>query len=196
VTGVQTCALPISLVGAFLTALVVAREWERGTFEALFVTPVRPAEILLAKIIPYFATGMVGLALCLVAARWVFDVPLYGSLAVLLAAAMLYMLVSVGIGLLISAATKNQFIASQMALLTSFLPALSLSAFLFDLRNVPLPIRTIGNLLPATHFMELIRTLFLAGNVWPMIFKNCAILLAYAAVLLGLALRVTRKRLQ
>ena len=187
--------LIMTLVGAFLTALVVAREWERGTFEALFVSPVRPAEILLAKIIPYFATGMVGLALCLVAARWVFEVPLYGSLAVLLAAAMLYMLVSVGIGLLISSATKNQFIASQMALLTSFLPALMLSGFLFDLRNVPLPIRTIGSLLPATHFMELIRTLFLAGNVWPMIFKKCVILLAYALILLGLALRVTRKRL-
>ncbi|MDR2853106.1 MAG: ABC transporter permease [Burkholderiaceae bacterium] len=188
--------LIMTLVGAFLTALVVAREWERGTFEALFVSPVRPVEILLAKIIPYFAVGMIGLAMCLVAARWVFGVPLYGSLAVLLTAAMLYMLVSVGIGLLISSLTKNQFIASQMALLISFLPALMLSGFLFDLRNVPLPIQVIGHVMPATYYMELIRTLFLAGDLWPMIFKNCAILLAYALVLLGLALRVTRKNLE
>jgi len=188
--------LIMTLVGAFLTALVVAREWERGTFEALFVTPVRPIEILLAKIIPYFAVGMIGLAMCLVAARWVFGVPLYGSLTVLLVAAMLYMLVAVGMGLLISSATKNQFIASQMALLLSFLPSLMLSGFLFDLRNIPVPIRVIGYAMPATYFMELIRTLFLAGNIWPMIVKNCAILLVYAVGILALALRVTHKRLQ
>jgi ABC-2 type transport system permease protein len=131
-----------------------------------------------------------------VAARWVFEVPLYGSLWVLLVSSMLYMLVAVGMGLLISSITKNQFIASQMALLISFLPALMLSGFLFDLRNVPLPIQVIGHVMPATYFMELIRSLFLAGDYWPMIFKDCAILFGYALVMLGLALFVTRKRLQ
>jgi ABC-2 type transport system permease protein len=188
--------LIMTLVGAFLTALVVAREWERGTFEALFVSPVQPLEILLAKIIPYFVVGMIGLAMCLVAARFVFGVPLHGSLAVLLFAAMLYMLVSVGMGLLISAITKNQFIASQMALLLSFLPSLMLSGFLFDLRNAPGFIQLISHALPATYFVELIRSLFLAGDIWPMIVKNCAILLAYAVAMLTLALRATRKRLE
>ena len=187
--------LIMTLVGAFLTALVMAREWERGTLEALFVTPVRPVEILLAKIIPCFGIGMIGLALCLLAARLLFDVPLYGSFVVLVVASMLYMLVALGIGLLISAMTKNQFLASQIALLASFLPAMMLSGFIFDLRNVPTAIRVVGDLLPATYFMELVKSLFLAGNFWPMILKDCAILAAYAMVLLGLARLVTRKRL-
>ena len=187
--------LIMTLVGAFLTALVMAREWERGTLEALFVTPVRPVEILLAKIIPCFGIGMIGLALCLLAARFLFDVPVYGSFIVLVIASMLYMLVALGIGLLISAVTKNQFLASQIALLASFLPAMMLSGFIFDLRNVPTAIRVIGNLLPATYFMELVKSLFLAGDFWPMILKNCAILAAYAVALLGLARLVTRKQL-
>ncbi len=187
--------LIMTLVGAFLTAMVMAREWERGTLEALFVTPVRPEEILLAKIIPYFMVGMLGLSMCLLAARFLFEVPMYGSLLIILISSMLYMLVALGIGLVISSVTKNQFLASQLAIISSFMPAMMLSGFLFDLRNVPVAIRLVGHLLPATYFMELIRTLFLAGNVWPLIFKNCAILTGYAMLLLGLARFVTRKKL-
>ncbi|MDM0107179.1 ABC transporter permease [Variovorax sp. J22R24] len=187
--------LIMTLVGAFLTALVMAREWERGTLEALFVTPVRPVEILLAKIIPYFGIGMLGLLLCLVAARFLFEVPMYGSLAVIVVSAMLYLLVAVGVGLVISSVTRNQFLASQVALISSFLPSLMLSGFLFDLRNVPTVVRIVGQALPATYFMELVRTLFLAGNVWPLIFRNCAILMLYAVVLLCVARFVTRKNL-
>jgi ABC-2 type transport system permease protein len=188
-------AMIMTLVGAFLTALVMAREWERGTLEALFVTPVRPAEILLAKIIPYFLVGMAGLALCLLASHFLFKVPMEGSLIVVVCVSMLYLFVAVGMGLVISSVTRNQFLASQVALLSSFMPSMMLSGFLFDLRNVPLAIQIVGNALPATYFMELIKTLFLAGNVWPLIFKNCAILAGYALLLLGVARAVTRKKL-
>ena len=187
--------LIMTLTGAFLTSLVVAREWERGTLEALFVTPVRPTEILLAKLIPHFGVGMIGFVMCLLAARFLFEVPMLGSLSLLVLASVLYMLVSLGVGLLISSATKNQFIASQVALLTSFLPAVMLSGFLFDLNNVPLVVRVVGQALPATHFMELIKTLMLAGNVWPIVFKDGAILAGYAVALLFAAQRVTRKRI-
>jgi ABC-2 type transport system permease protein len=187
--------LIMTLVGAFLTAMVMAREWERGTLEALFVTPVRPGEILLAKIIPYFVVGMLGLGMCLVAARFQLGVPIYGSFPVILISSMLYMLVALGLGLVISSITKNQFLASQIAIISSFMPSLMLSGFLFDLRDVPMVIRLVGQALPATYFIELIRTLFLAGNVWPLIFKDCAILAAYAVLLLGLARFVTRKKL-
>lgn len=156
--------LIMTLVGAFLTALVMAREWERGTLESLFVTPVHPVEILLAKIVPYFCVGMVGLVMCLLAARFLFNVPIHGSLWLVMGSGMLYMLVSLALGLLISAATKNQFVASQVALLASFMPSMMLSGFMFDLRNVPEAINIIGHLLPATYFMELIKTLFLAGD--------------------------------
>jgi ABC-2 type transport system permease protein len=113
----------------------------------------------------------------------------------LLGSSVLYLLVALGMGLAISSVTKNQFLASQLAVLTSFMPALMLSGFMFDLRNAPTVIRTIGQVLPATHFMELIKTLFLAGNVWPLIIKNCTILAGYAALFLGLAHLVTKKRL-
>lgn len=185
----------MTLVGAFLTSMVVAREWERGTLEALFVTPVRPTEILLAKMIPCFAVGMTGFLMCLLAARFLFDVPMQGSLALLVLSSVMYMFVALGVGLLISSATKNQFIASQMALLISFMPALMLSGFLFDLNNVPPVVRFIGEALPATHFLELIKTLMLAGNVWPIIVKDLLILAAYAVILLGAARWVTRKRI-
>lgn len=187
--------LIMTLVGAFLTSLVVAREWERGTLEALFVTPVRPLEILLAKLIPYFGVGMIGFFMCMVAARFLFHVPMEGSMWLLVFSSVLYMFVALGVGLLISSVTKNQFIASQMALLTSFLPAMMLSGFLFDLNNVPAAVRVIGELLPATHFLDLIKTLMLAGNVWPIVIKDCAILTAYAVILLTAARLVTRKRI-
>ncbi len=187
--------LIMTLVGAFLTALVMAREWERGTLEALFVTPVRPAEILLAKIIPYFAVGMLGLLLCLLAARFLFAVPMHGSLAVVVLSSMLYLIVAVSLGLVISSVTRNQFLASQVALIATFMPSMMLSGFLFDLRNVPVAVRVIGHVLPATYFMDLVKTLFLAGDVWPLVWRNCAVLAAYAVGLLLLARAVTRKRL-
>lgn len=185
-----------TLVGAFLTALVVAREWERGTLEALFVTPVRPIEILISKTLPYFGVGMLGLILCLLAARFLFHVPMHGSLALILLSSVLYMLVALGIGLLISSATKNQFLASQIALVSSFMPALMLSGFIFDLRNMPAVVAALAHVLPATYFLEVLKSLLLAGNIWPMIVRNCLILALYAAVLLTLARAQTRKRLE
>jgi ABC-2 type transport system permease protein len=187
--------LVMTLIGAFLTAMVVAREWERGTFEALFVTPVRSGEILLGKTIPYFGLGMVGLLLCVVSSKFLFHVPIVGSLAVLLAGSMLYVLVALGIGLLISSYFKNQLVASQLTMLATFMPALMLSGFLFDLRSMPAVIRAITYLLPARYYVALLQTTFLAGDIWPVILPNAAVLTVMVA-LLGLASRaVTHKRL-
>ena len=187
--------LVLTLIGAFLTSLLIAREWERGTLESLFVTPVRPLEIMLAKIIPYLGIGAVDLVMCLLAAHFLFEVPIRGSLPVLIAASMLYLLVSLGIGLVISGKTRNQFQASQVALLASFMPAMMLSGFVFDIRNMPQAVQIISHLLPATYFMELVKTLFLAGNYWPLIVKNSLILTGYAVLLLWLATRTLKKTL-
>jgi len=187
--------LIITLIGAFLTALVVAREWERGTLEALLVTPVRSDEILLGKVIPYFVLGMIGFALCIAAAQFLFHVPLRGSLPVLTGAAMLYLLVSLGIGLVASALTRSQFVASQIALLATFLPAMMLSGFLFDLRSMPIAVQLVTYLLPARYFVALLQTIFLAGDVWSVILPNAAVLFGMAAGLMLLARRAMRKRL-
>jgi ABC-2 type transport system permease protein len=187
--------LIMTLIGALLTALVMAREWERGTIEALFVTPVRSGEILLGKTVPYFVLGMIGLALCILAARFLFHVPLRGSLWVLIGVSMLYLLVTLGIGLLISSLTKSQFVASQITLLSTFMPATMLSGFLFDLRSMPEPVRLITYLLPARYYVAMLQTIFLAGNVWAVILPNAAVLAAMAGVLLFVTRGTTRKRL-
>jgi ABC-2 type transport system permease protein len=187
--------LIVTLVGAFLTSMVVAREWERGTMEALFVTPVRPTEILLAKLVPYFLVGMAGFAMCLAASRWLFHVPMVGSAWLVVLAGMLYLVVALGMGLLISSVAKNQFLASQVALISSFLPALMLSGFLFDLRNVPALVRWIAEALPATHFLRLVKTLFLAGDAWTIVVPQMLLLAGYAVAFLLAARRATRKRL-
>lgn len=187
--------LIMTLVGAFLTSLLIAREWERGTLEALFVTPVRPLELVLAKIAPYIVIGLLDLAICIVAARVLFEVPVRGSLLAILITSLLYLVVSLLMGLLISGVTRNQFAASQMALLLSFMPALMLSGFVFDLRNVPLVVRGIGQLVPATHFMTVLKTLFLAGTDWAMVARSCGILTGYALLFLVLTWRTVRKRL-
>lgn len=188
--------LVLTLIGGFLTSLLIAREWERGTLESLFVTPVRPIEIVLSKVTPYMVVGVMDLIMCLLAAHFLFQVPMRGSLILIFIAGLLYLMVSLLLGLLISGVTRNQFQASQVALLTSFMPAMMLSGFVFDLRNVPVVIQMVSQVLPATHFMELIKTLFMAGNHWPMIVRDCSILALYALVLLLATQRTLRKTLR
>ncbi|QGY31718.1 ABC transporter permease [Pantoea cypripedii] len=188
--------LILTLVGAFLTALLIARERERGTLEALFVTPVRPLELVLAKLAPYVVLGTIDLLICLLAAHFLFDVPIRGSLWAIVFASLLYLLVSLGMGLTISGFASGQFLASQIALIASFMPALMLSGFVFDIRNLPLVVQIISQLLPATHFMSLIKTLFLAGDDWPLFLKECGILMVFALVFISASRMSLRKRLR
>jgi len=187
--------LVMTLIGGLLTAMVMAREWERGTLESLFVTPVRSDEILIGKTLPYFMLALAGFVLCVLSAKFLFHVPLRGSLWVLSAVSMLYTLVALGIGLLISSAVKNQLVASQLVALTTFMPALMLSGFLFDLRSMPAAVRLITRVLPARYYVAVLQNVFLAGDVWAVLLPN-ELVLALMAVLLALASRaVTRKRL-
>ncbi len=188
--------LVITISGVFLTSMVMAKEWERGTLEALFVTPVKVLEILLSKMIPYFCVAMVGFSLCVAASQLLFDVPMHGSFVIILLCTMLYLFVALGVGLMISSITKNQFLASQMALVLSMMPTMMLSGFLFDLRSVPLVVKMVGYALPPTYYMQLLKTLFLAGNNWSLIFKNCIILVLYAIFFISMAFRVTQKRVE
>jgi ABC-2 type transport system permease protein len=187
--------LIMTLTGALLTALVMAREWERGTLEALFVTPIRAGEILIGKTVPYFLLGMCGLLLTAGAGRFLFHVPLRGSLILLVGVSALYLMVALGLGLLISSATRNQFVASQIALIGTFLPALFLSGFLFDLASVPQAVQAVSLLLPARYYVSTLQTLFLAGNVWSILSVDSAAMLLMALILFSLTLRKTRKKL-
>ena len=177
--------LVMTLIGGLLTAMVMAREWERGTLESLLVTPVRVEEILLGKTLPYFALALFGFALCVLSAKFLFHVPLRGSMWVLFGASMLYVLIALGIGLLISSWVKNQLVASQLTMLVTFMPAFMLSGFLFDLRSTPAVVQLITYALPARYYVALLQTVFLAGDVWSVIVPNT---LALAAMAVALAL--------
>jgi len=188
-------AIIMTLIGTLLTALVVAREWERGTMEALMVTPVRVGEILLGKLIPYFVLGLGGMAAATAMAVWLFDVPLRGSFGVLLLVSTVFMLAALGMGLLISTVTKNQFVAGQVAIITAFLPAFILSGFLFDIASMPPVVQVLTHVVPARYFVSSLQTLFLAGDVWPIVATDTGALALMAAFFLGLTRRKTRKRL-
>ncbi len=188
-------AVIMTLIGALLTALVVAREWERGTMEALMASPVTMAEILAGKLLPYFVLGMGGMTLSVVLAVTVFGVPLQGSLLVLAGASALFLLVALGMGLLISSLARNQFVAAQIAIVVTFLPAFILSGFIFDIRSMPLPIQVITRILPARYFVSILQTVFLAGDVWPVILPDAAALAVMAAFFLGVTLWRSHKRL-
>ncbi len=188
--------LIMTLIGALLTALVIAREWERGTFEALIATPVREREFLAGKVIPYFLLGMIGLVLCLASSYWVFEVPMRGSLILIVTGSALYLVVALGIGLFISAAVKSQFLASQLVLISCFLPTLMFSGFIFDLKSAPRFVYYFAHLFPPTWYVELLQTLFLAGNIPSILLRDFGILAAFAVVMMLLARSKIRKSLE
>ncbi len=188
-------AIVMTMIGTLLTALVVAREWERGTMEAMMATPISMVEFVASKVIPYFLLGLASMALCSVIAVVVFGVPFRGSVLALLAIASAFLMPALGLGLFISASTKNQFVASQVALLAAFLPTFLLSGFLFEIASMPLPIRMITYAVPARYLIPSLQTVFLAGDLWALILPNIAIMLGFGALFFFLTFRATRRSL-
>ena len=176
---------------------MVPRSHSRATTrEALLVTPIHIRELLMGKLIPYFILGMGGMLLTVAMAVWQFDVPLRGSFLVLLTASALFMLVALAMGLLISIVSKNQFVAGQVAIIVTFLPAFILSGFIFDINSMPTAIQWLTLIIPARYFVAILQTVFLAGDVWAVILPNAAALALMAFILLMLVRRKASKRLE
>jgi ABC-2 type transport system permease protein len=188
--------LIMTLTGILLTALVVAREWERGTMEAILVTPLRRGELLLGKIIPYYLLGMLGMGLSVFAAIMIFHVPMQGSLVAFVLLSSIFMMTCLGFGLLISAAIRIQFVAAQISIVAGFLPALFLSGLIFDLESIPLAIQVISYIIPARYYVAISHTLFMAGDIWSTLWPNALALAVMATVFLSLAYRKITKRLE
>jgi ABC-2 type transport system permease protein len=188
-------AIVMTLVGTLLTSLVVAREWERGTMEAIMATPVGALELLAGKVLPYFVLGLAAMSLCVLVAVQLFGVPFRGSLPALYLLSASFLVPALGQGLLISAVTKNQFLASQLALLSAFLPAFLLSGFLFEIESMPVAIRAITYIVPARYLIPSLQSVFLAGDIWPMFREAIAMMLSIGAILFAVAARFTRKRI-
>jgi ABC-2 type transport system permease protein len=188
-------AIIMTLIGALLTALVVAREWERGTMEGIMVTPVAKTEVLLGKLVPYFVMGMGGMMMSTAMAVFLFHVPLRGSLTVLVGTAALFLLTALGMGLAISVLARSQFVAAMVAIVTTFLPAFILSGFLFDIRSMPAAIQTLTYIVAARYFVAALQTSFLAGDLWSVILPNVLGLAILCMVFLGLSVVRFRKGL-
>jgi ABC-2 type transport system permease protein len=189
-------AIILTLIGTLLPSLVVAREWERGTMEALLTTPVTPVDLLAGKIIPYFLLGQIAMSLSVAVTVFGFDVPFRGSLLSLFAISSAYLAVTLALGLLISTLAKNQFAASQGALIVGFLPAFLLSGYIFEIDSMPAPIRLLTAVLPPRYFVFGLQTLFLAGDVPSVLLPNGLLLAAMAAILFFILARATHVRLE
>ena len=188
-------AIVMTMIGTLLTAMVVAREWERGTMEAVMSTPASILEILVGKLLPYFGLGLIATLGCSAAAVFLFDVPLRGSLFALLLLTCSFLMPALGQGLLISAIAKNQFIAAQVALITGFLPALLLSGFIFEIDSMPLVIREFTRVVPARYFVASLQTVFLAGDVWSLFVPSILFMLGIGSVFFTITALKSRKSL-
>jgi ABC-2 type transport system permease protein len=183
------------VVGALLTSLVVAREWERGTMEALLSTPITRVELLLTKIIPYFGLGMVSMAICLIISTLVLGVPFRGSLMLLFLATALFLGTALGLGLLLSTAIRSQFNAAQAALYAAFLPVMMLSGFVYEIGSMPRPVQVIASILPGRYFVTILQTLFQSDYAGRLYWLNAMALALIAAIFLTLTAIKTKRTL-
>ncbi len=188
-------AIIMTLIGTILTALVIAREWERGTMEALMATPITLFEILAGKLIPYFCLGFLSMLICTAISCTLFSVPLRGSLIALSIVTGIFLLSALGLGLLISSSTRNQFNASQIALVTAFLPAFMLSGFIFEISSMPIRIQFLTYLIPARYMVSSLQSIFLVGDVPALLQINCFAMILFAVVLFAIFFMKSTKRL-
>ncbi len=188
-------AIIMTLIGSLLTALVVAREWERGTMESLMSTTVGIWELVIGKVIPYFFLGMGSMAICVFVSIFVYDLPLRGSWLLLAGVSALFLFCALGLGLMISTVTKNQVFAYQLTLVLGFLPAYILSGFLFEIHSMPKWIQLITYIIPAKYFVQSLQSLFLVGNVWNLIFIDMIPIVTIGLIFFSITALKTVKRL-
>jgi len=187
-------ALILMIIGALLTSLTLAREWEMGTMEQLLSTPLRPAEIALGKMSAYFILGIVDMILTVVVGVAVFEVPMRGSYPFLAFTGCLFLVGALFWGILISALSRTQLVAYLLAMVTSFLPAFLLSGFVFAIENMPVPIQGITRLFPTRYFVTTLKGIFLRGVGIEVLYMEVVFLAAYALIIFFVAIRRLRQK--
>lgn len=188
-------AVIMAVIAAMLTALTIAREWERGTMEQLISTPIRGSELILGKLLPYVIIGYVDILISVVMGIFVFNVPFQGSWLVFFAISTIFLIGALSLGLLISIVAKNQLVANQMSMLLAFLPAFLLSGFVFSTANMPLPLQIVSQLFPATYYVTIVKGIFLKGIGLEILWYDMLLLVVYCLVLFVLANVKFKKRL-
>ncbi len=188
-------ALIMMVIAALLTSLTVAREWERGTMEQLISTPVRGPELILGKLIPYFALGMLDLTIAVLMGQFLFQVPLRGSVALLFGISSVFLIGALSVGLLISVVARNQLMANQIAMVATFLPTFLLSGFMYAIPNMPTPIQVLTHVVPARYFISVLKAIYLKGVGLEIIALDALLLAVFGAIVFVLANRKFRKKL-
>ncbi len=180
-------AIIMMIIAALLTSLTVAKEWERGTMEQLIATPVRRAELISGKFVPYFVIGMFDLLVAVLMGRFLFEVPLKGSIILLFALSGIFLAGALALGIYISIAAKNQLMASQMAMLVSFLPTFLLSGFTYEIFNMPKFVQAVTYFIPARYFIVILRGIYLKKvgleTLWPQ--ALCLLIFAFVSIMLA-----------
>jgi ABC-2 type transport system permease protein len=188
-------AVIMSVIAALLTSLTVAREWELGTMEQLIATPVRRFELVAGKLAPYALIGMTDLCLCILMSRYLFAVPLRGSVILLMVTGAAFLTGALALGMLISIATRSSLLAVQTSMTLTYLPALILSGFFAAIVNMPAPIRAITYVVPARYFVTMLKSIYLKGLGVAALWNDALLLLIFGAVMLSLAVAKFRKRM-
>lgn len=188
-------AVIMMVIAALLTSLTVAREWENGTMEQLITTPLRPIELIIGKLTPYFFIGMLDVLLVVLMGRYLFDVPLRGSVALVFAMSALFLPGALAMGMLISIVTRSQLLASQLAMVVTFLPSFLLSGFMYSIENMPVPLQGLTYLIPSRYFIVVLKDIYLKGVGITFIFTEAIILLVFAVILVIAATFKLKKRL-
>jgi ABC-2 type transport system permease protein len=188
-------AVIMMVIAALLTSLTISREWERGTMEQLISTPVKGPELIVGKLVPYFAIGMFDVLVAVLMGEFLFHVPLRGSIPLLFGVAALFLVGVLSMGMLISIATKNQLLSSQLAMVLTFLPSFLLSGFVFAIPNMPLAIQAITHIVPARYFVALLKGIYLKGVGLEVLGGEVALLAAFTVVMFALAIRKLKKKL-
>jgi ABC-2 type transport system permease protein len=189
-------AVIMAVIVALLTSLTVAKEWDRGTMEQLISTPIKPFELIMGKLIPYFVIGFTDTVLAILMSTMLFEVPLRGSVTLLLALSSIFLIGGLSMGILISVGAKNQTIACQMAMLTTFLPAFLLSGFIFSISNMPGPLQAVTYLIPARYFVTILKGIYLKGIHLEYLIREAALLTVFAIVVFFLAVKKFHKRIE
>ena len=192
VPGLMGVILTMTMV--MMTGLAMTRERERGTMENLLATPAQPLEVMTGKIVPYIFIGLIQSSIILLAARYLFFVPFVGSIAVLYAVALLFIAANLTIGITLSSLAQNQLQAMQLTFFY-FLPTMLLSGFMFPFRGMPGWAQVIGEVLPATHFLRLVRGILLKGNEWADLWPNIWPLIVFTLVVMAVAVIFYRRTL-
>ncbi len=189
-------AVIMMVIAALLTSLTVAREWERGTMEQLIATPVKGSELILGKLLPYFALGMLDVLLAVLMGEFLFEVPLRGNVGLLFGMTAIFLVGALSLGMLISILTRSQLLASQLAMVLTFLPSFLLSGFMYSIDNMPTPIQIITHLIPARYFVALLKGIYLKGVGLETLGLEAVLLAVFAIVMVALANFKFRKKLE